>query len=201
MIPCKERRGAQFAERTIMLNTFKTPRLHAVRMAECHETMLAEIHADERVMATNGGVRSAAENRAYLERNIAHWDEHGFGVWVFLNAERDLVGRGGILRIDILDVCEVELNYSVAAEYWRQGYATEMATDSLLLGFEHLPVTSIIAFTQVANAGSRKVMEKVGMTYECDFTHYRLPHALYRIQKSEMSASPSAAEKVGVRPD
>ena len=99
-----------------MLNTFKTPRLHAVRMAECHETMLAEIHADERVMATNGGVRSAAENRAYLERNIAHWDEHGFGVWVFLNAERDLVGRGGILRIDILDVCEVELNYSVAAE-------------------------------------------------------------------------------------
>ena len=72
-----------------------------------------------------------------------------------------------------------------------------MATDSLLLGFEHLPVTSIIAFTQVANAGSRKVMEKVGMTYECDFIHNRLPHALYRIQKSEMSAPPPAAEKAG----
>ena len=81
----------------MMLSTFSTRRLRAVRMATCHEAMLAEMHADARVMATLGGVRSADVNRQYVERNIAHWEEHGYGIWVFLNASGELVGRGGLL--------------------------------------------------------------------------------------------------------
>jgi RimJ/RimL family protein N-acetyltransferase len=141
-------------------------------------------------MATLGGARSPEVNRDYLRRNIAHWEEHGYGIWVFLDASGQLIGRGGLLLYDLLATDEVELNYSVAADHWLQGYATEMATASLRLGFEHLPVTSIIAFTLATNHGSRKVMEKVGMTYERDFLHARLPHALYRIDKSAMTAGP-----------
>ena len=173
-----------------MLSSFATKRLQAVRIAACHEAMLAAMHADERVMATLGGVRSAEVNRDYLLRNIAHWEEHGYGIWVFLDAAGELVGRGGLLLFEFLDTDEVELNYSVAADHWQKGYATEMATASLRLGFEHLPVASIIAFTLATNHGSRKVMEKVGMTSERDFLHAQLPHALYRIDRSAMTAGP-----------
>ena len=39
---------------------------------------------------------------------------------------------------------------------------------------------SVVAFTLPDNTASRRVMEKLGMTYERDIVHADLPHVLYR---------------------
>ena len=81
---------------------------------------------------------------------------------------------------------EVEINYSIASDHWGQGYATEAATRFVELGFEHLPVESLIAFTLIPNAGSRRVMEKIGLTYSHDFDHHGNLHVLYRVHRADV---------------
>ena len=81
---------------------------------------------------------------------------------------------------------EEEINYSIASDHWGQGYATEAATRFFELGFEHLPVESLIAFTLIPNAGSRRVMEKIGLTYSYDFDHHGNLHVLYRVHRADV---------------
>ena len=156
-----------------------TDRLEAHRMTAAHEEPLRIMHADERVVATLGGVRSTAENRAYLERNLQHWLDHGYGIWTFFLGDQ-FIGRGGLLYFDLLGDEEVELNYSVVADCWGRGYATEMARAILETGFEYLQLESIVAFTLATNKGSERVMQKAGMTFERAFTHSDKDHVLYR---------------------
>ena len=58
------------------------------------------------------------------------------------------------------------LGFGVATEYWRRGYATEMAARLLAFGFEEIGLHRIGADIAVENMASRRVVEKVGMTYE-----------------------------------
>jgi hypothetical protein len=39
---------------------------------------------------------TAAEALALLDRKLAHWLEHGFGIWMFRNGAGAFVGRYGI---------------------------------------------------------------------------------------------------------
>jgi RimJ/RimL family protein N-acetyltransferase len=67
---------------------------------------------------------------------------------------------------------EPELGYRLRKSAWGQGYAAEGSRALIRRGFSELGVRRVIARTMVANAGSRRVMEKVGMrvlrTYELD---------------------------------
>ena len=165
------------------VDEFTTRRLQARRIGAEHEELLRVMHADERVMAPHGGVRSTEENRRYMERNFEHWKEHEFGIWAFFDGTDRFIGRGGLLSTDIGGADEVELNYSVVADCWRQGFATEMAKGSLRIAFQALELITVVAFTRTTNTSSRRVMEKVGMAFERDIIHADVPHVLYRLQR------------------
>ena len=167
------------------IEEFNTQRLQAQKIGPHHEELLRVMHADERVMATHGGVRSTEKNRRYMEYNFEHWKENGFGIWVFFEGPDRFVGRGGLLRINIEGVDEVELNYSVVAERWRQGFATEMANGSLGIAFGHLGLSTVVAFTLPTNTGSRGVMEKIGMNFERKFTLSGSTYVLYRMGREK----------------
>ena len=162
-----------------------TDRLTMVRICHDHEDLLYQIHTDERVMATLGGPKSRKQNRDWVQEKVQHWEVNGFGLYVFFDHEDNFIGRGGLLKTEIEGKDEVEINYSIGSDHWRQGYATEAATRFIELGFDHLPVESIIAFTLTTNAGSRRVMEKIGLTYSHDFDHHGNPNALYRVQRTD----------------
>lgn len=49
-------------------------------------------------------------------------------------------------------------------------------------GLGELRLPSVVGFTLVDNAGSRRVLEKSGLVYERAFEHAGLPHVLYRIR-------------------
>jgi ribosomal-protein-alanine N-acetyltransferase len=61
---------------------------------------------------------------------------------------------------------------------WGRGIATELGRHALAsaaeAGFER-----IVAFTRTENLASRRVMEKLGLSYERDFTHAGYPHVMY----------------------
>ncbi|GAA2053045.1 GNAT family N-acetyltransferase [Catenulispora yoronensis] len=60
---------------------------------------------------------------------------------------------------------EVELGYRLRQAAWGRGYATEGSRALLRKGFTELGVRLVWADTMFVNAGSRHVMEKLGMTH------------------------------------
>jgi ribosomal-protein-alanine N-acetyltransferase len=172
------------------ISSFLTDRLIATRLDETDLGELCRMHQDATVMATLGGVRSDERTKQFLRTNLRHWDDHGFGLWVFRDpSSRAFVGRGGLRHVHIGDHDEVELAYAVMPEQWGRGLATEMATALLKIGFDQLAFAQLVAFTITTNQASRRVMEKVGFTFERELVHAGLPHVLYRIRRHGGSAS------------
>jgi 3-dehydroquinate dehydratase/shikimate dehydrogenase len=86
------------------------------------------------------------------------------------------------------------MGWRLAHEFWGRGYATEGALAALKYGFQRLKLDEIVAFTAVANARSRNVMEKIYMhrSIDDDFDHPQLAlddplrrHVLYRIRRTD----------------
>lgn len=139
------------------------------------------LHEDPRVMATLGGLQPPEVVRALFDRMLHHWDEHGFGWWTARDRTGAFVGRGGVRRVRLGAVEELEVGYAVAADHWGRGYATEIARAGAAAAFERIGAPSLCSFTLPTNAASRRVMEKVGLTYEREIDYAGLTHVLYRI--------------------
>jgi RimJ/RimL family protein N-acetyltransferase len=81
-------------------------------------------------------------------------------------------------------VHEVELGYVVCPERWGRGLATEMGSAIVNHAFSELALGSVVAFTRVDNAASRRVMEKLGFRYERTFSNRGAQSVLYRLRAS-----------------
>jgi [ribosomal protein S5]-alanine N-acetyltransferase len=135
---------------------------------------------EPRVATTLGGVQTREHWESFLRKDIAHWEVHDFGPWhAFERSTDQLVGRIGSHVTVVEGVLEVELAWAVHPDHWGQGYAAELAIPARDLVFSR-GIRSVVAFTLPDNTASRRVMEKLGMTYERDIVHADLPHVLYR---------------------
>ena len=64
---------------------------------EADRAGLHAMYVDEGVMATLGGVKSAAETDATFQRLVGHWDAHDFGYWMLRDPDGDrFAGRAGL---------------------------------------------------------------------------------------------------------
>jgi [ribosomal protein S5]-alanine N-acetyltransferase len=168
---------------------FGTDRLQACALTEGDLDDLHSMHQDPRTMATLGGVRTRDRTRQFLERNLAHWEQYGFGLWIFRTEDGSFVGRAGLRHVRIDDQDEVELAYALDFAAWGKGLATEMARAILAIGFCRLQLPHVVAFTLKTNHQSVSVMEKVGCTFERELVHAGLPHVLYRQNRDHFLAT------------
>jgi ribosomal-protein-alanine N-acetyltransferase len=168
----------------------ETPRLILSRPTAADLPDLTAMFTDPRVMATLGGLCSPEELDARLRRLLNNWEQDGFGLWVARRrTDGRFVGRGGLRRVDVGGREEVEVSYSLAEEFWGQGLATELARESVRVGFEVLGLAELVCFTLPTNARSRRVMEKAGFRYERDIEYAGLPHVLCRLRREEWGGS------------
>ncbi len=164
---------------------FTTRRLTAQRLRDTHQDDLLRMDQDPRIMNSIGGVRSEEESRAYLQRNLDHWDKHGFGLWMLrLSADGSFVGRAALRNFHFAGNDEFVLGYALIPEYWGMGLATEVATAIVDLAFSRLGFDNLVAGTLSDHWVSRNVMEKVGGRYERDVTYKEAPHVLYRFERT-----------------
>jgi len=145
---------------------------------------IRSIHSDARAAATlsaDGRPFSKAHTRQALYVWKKHWDEHGFGVWLFHKIDGEFVGYAGTMRASIDGKPEVEVLYALRSDFWGNHFATEMARAVVQFTVERHGVTELVAYTLPTNIGSRRVMEKCGFEYEKDTVHAGLRHVLYRL--------------------
>jgi RimJ/RimL family protein N-acetyltransferase len=170
----------------LSLDTFSTARLAAERLTAGHLPEITRMHRDPAVMAQLGGVRDDAETAAYLARNLKHWDDHGYGLWILREVgggEPPPVGRAVLRHLLVDGVDEVEVGYALYPSHWGRGLATEIATACLQLGRRELGLTTIVAVTSPENRASQHVLEKVGLVYERDFMHEGAVCSLFRTRR------------------
>ncbi|MBP0002006.1 MAG: GNAT family N-acetyltransferase [Cyanobacteria bacterium SID2] len=166
------------------IETLETDRTISHRLQPEDRTVLQKIWSDRNVAKTlsaDGQPFPEATIQQKLQRMLNHWETYQFGVWIFREKPIDRsIGYCGLKHSLVDGVEEIELLYAVVSERWGNGFATEMGTAVLNVGFETLHLSEIVCFTLTTNRASQRVMEKLGFHHDRAFLHVGLPHILYR---------------------
>lgn len=88
-----------------------------------------------------------------------------FGVSVMLKASSKVIGWCGLGSLDCAP-SDIELFYGLSSDHWGKGFATEAANAMLYYGFNIIGLSRIVAVVNPSNLASKRVIEKIGMTYE-----------------------------------
>lgn len=113
--------------------------------------------------------------------------EHGIGRWAVIDKKNGaFMGWGGLKYI----INETnghnhyyDLGYRLIKKYWGQGIATETAKASLTYAFEKLNAHEVYAIADVANQGSNKVLQKVGLKLVETFELDEVEHHWYELRR------------------
>src|SRR5437762_126203 len=121
------------------LAELRTSRLLLLRPRADDFDGLDRMHRDPQVMATLGGIRTPEQTRQFINGLLAHWEQHGFGLWMARDAATSrFVGRGGLRHTVVEGKPDVEVAYGLMPEFWGRGLATELARESVRVGFVDL---------------------------------------------------------------
>jgi RimJ/RimL family protein N-acetyltransferase len=132
------------------------------------------------VMRHLGGVQSPDEWRDAVERIRGFSRDFGHTFWIVEDRHSgELLGFCGLKRVNAPGAGALtgtpEIGWRLRESAWGTGIAKEAAIASLDLGFGRFGYERIIAMTIAANAGSRGLMTRLGMTRraDLDFTDQR----------------------------
>jgi RimJ/RimL family protein N-acetyltransferase len=163
--------------------SFSLRRVVAERLVPAHLPALRRIDENARVMAASGGVRSEAETEAYLQRNLEHWAEHGFGIWLLRDPASDrMMGRAGLQHVELGGSAEVELVGALLPEFWGLGLGTEVGRACVTIGLEWLGLPSLVAFAGADDVAAHRVLLKSAFTAEREIRHAGRTRILFRTE-------------------
>jgi ribosomal-protein-alanine N-acetyltransferase len=118
------------------------------------------------------GIRTLQETEEDL-----NWFLHGhpyhpeLGLWATVERKTgEFLGRCGLLPWEIQGSDEVELAFMIKKERLREGLATEAAQGIIKYSHEVLGLRRFVCRTIPGNAASVGVAQKVGMSFERQFT-------------------------------
>lgn len=168
-------------------------RLVLRRWRDADREPFAALNADPEVMRYFPSPLTRAQSDALVDAIEAGFEERGFGLWA-LEVDGAFAGFVGLAvpAFEASFTPAVEIGWRLARSWWGKGLATEAARAACGFGFGQLGLDEIVSFTTVANAPSRRVMERLGMAHdpEEDFDHPNLPpahplrrHVLYRLRE------------------
>ena len=134
-------------------------------------------------------VPTLEQTEAMMVRKVAHRTVHGFG-WSLAWEGDECLGWAVAQHWIIDGFSEVEIGWTVARAYWRQGLGTVLGRHALGEVTE-LGLRSVVAYTREDNAASRGVMAKLGMNYEKSFEEDGENLVLYRLMLNAASTAVS----------
>ncbi|OON38002.1 GNAT family N-acetyltransferase [Izhakiella australiensis] len=134
---------------------------------------------------------------------LAHWRQHGFGIWaISLRHEPyKTLGFGGISRREVASETINNLGYRFACDAWGQGLATECARVILHHSFHQLNMPEVAATVRQNHLASQRVLQKIGLQLRGHIDDvpgapasllFRLRHEEWRVQTYEQGAGPVA---------
>jgi ribosomal-protein-alanine N-acetyltransferase len=150
------------------LNVIETGRLNLREMSERDAAFVLELlnDPDFKRNIADRGVRTLEDARAYVsERFAGSYRRHGFGLWLVETKEgRAPAGICGLVKRDTLP--GIDIGYAFLPSFRGKGYAYESASAVMRHAREVLGLGRLYAIVNPDNAGSIRVLEKLGMRFE-----------------------------------
>ena len=122
---------------------------------------------------------------AAVREAVEGFGRYRFGLWI---SERRQgggapIGFCGLRHLD--DGPEVEILYGISPPEWGRGFATEVALAVLRYGFERTGLTRVLGVADAGNLASRRVLDKIGMTFRGSFLNAGHREARYEIRSED----------------
>jgi RimJ/RimL family protein N-acetyltransferase len=186
--------------------TLETGSLRLRRWRRSDDEPFARLNADPAVMRHFPKLKSPAESLTEARALDRRFEADGFGPWAVEEPGGPFLGFVGAMRLmrsmpfsgGERPGSLIEIGWRLSPEAWGRGIATRAARLALADLFGRCGLPSVVAFTAVANAPSRRVMERLGMVREADFDHPALTaghplqrHVLYRLAAADCSGDPA----------
>lgn len=136
--------------------------------------------------------------RTVTERVFDHirqmWAERGYGPWA---VEETATGRWiGEIGLNLLPDWpgphQVEVGWELDPSVWGRGLATEGGWEAVRCGFEEVGLDRVISVCNPANAASRRVMAKCGLTYQGEQVYRDVTTVWYALDRAGWEARHSS---------
>jgi [ribosomal protein S5]-alanine N-acetyltransferase len=113
------------------------------------------------------GIRTLEDARNYIESGpLDMYARYGFGLYL-VELKNGLIPIGLCGLIKRVTLVDVDIGFAFLSEYQRKGYGYEAAAATLEYGKEYLGLKRIVAITTQDNEQSGKLLEKIGLKFEC----------------------------------
>lgn len=175
----------------------RTARLVLREWREADRDDWAAMNADPQVMEFFPSTLDRTQSDAAFDRISTALEERGWGLWA-VEHEGRFLGFTGLSPVgfEAPFTPATEIGWRLRRDAWGFGFAIEAARAAMAFAFDDLGIPELVSFTSVANARSRAVMERLGMTHDPadDFDNPNLavgsplrPHVLFRRRAQEGS--------------
>jgi RimJ/RimL family protein N-acetyltransferase len=166
-----------------MTTIVETTRMRLREFSEADLGNLTVMVTDQDQMRFYPRPKTRDEALAWIHRNLALYDEHGFGFWLIeLSESGDFLGYCGIRPLSIDGADEIEMGWHTKKTSWNQGIATEAAIATRDIAFSRFALSRLVAVIHPGHLASRSVAEKIGMHAEKTTVLDDNPCVIYTIQ-------------------
>lgn len=148
------------------MTEFQTPRILLRPYRAEDFPHILRLQSDPEVMRY---IRPAAVDASEVLERTQKWvqyaaDNPGYGVWtlVLTGPTPTCIGYAVVRHIEFEPGREIEVGYTLDSTYWGKGLATEATKALVVYARDALGIQHLVAFTDVANHASNKVLEKCG---------------------------------------
>lgn len=163
---------------------FETERLFLPKLTEKDLDFVAAMRADADVMRFIRAPQKPEEAMNWIKLVSSRWEGEKIGFCsVFLKSTNEFIGWCGLWQLK--ETGEIEVGYALVKDFWGKGYAVEASEAFLNYGFTELNLPKIVACANPDNKGSRRVMEKLGMTFDHIGFYYGRDLVHYSVTKEK----------------
>jgi len=146
----------------------ETARLELAEMTPGDAEFILQLLNDPAFIHNIGdrGVYSIDGAKTYIrDRLIAHYREHGYGLYkVSVKETGQAVGMSGLVKRDFYQ--HPDVGFAFLPQYRSRGYAYESTLAVMNYARQELGLDRIIAVTTAENKASIRLLEKIGLRFE-----------------------------------
>ena len=155
--------------------------------------LMSEMMANPDFMRFSLGPKTREQTAAFLE-TVLSWHRAGLPspFAVVIRSDGVLVGYCGFLHQEVDGEKEIEIGYRMHPDYWNKGLTTEAACAVRDHAFRDLKLARVISLISPDNIPSRRVAEKIGMTFEKLTIYRELPTQVFALSREHWLAMNAA---------
>lgn len=138
----------------------------------------------------NKPVKTIEESRMYIENIRQQYLDNGTGRWaVILKETSEFLGWSGIklIKESVNNHQDFyEIGYRFIQKHWGKGYATEAGQAFVDYAFNEMKVESLYAYADAGNENSKRILEKLGLSYINSFEYDGEEHVWYKMKNPNL---------------